>query len=127
MKQHVIPFLTFLVVFGAIGLFGLVAYGNRVYVTVRNVGHSDLESVVVDVTGQSYDLGSITAGQTKTTRVEPDGESHVELSVLGNHADRQILIVDCYFEPDGYWGSVTLDVDGGRLVSSQVNISLWPL
>ena len=82
-----------------------VVFLNRgVIVTVRNVGDQPLSGVIVHVTGNSYPLGDIPAGDARSVRVRPVGESHIEIE----HAKGR-LVVDAYFE-GGYRGGVSVDV-----------------
>ena len=87
----------------AIGV-ALLFLNRGVAVTVRNVGTESLRGVVVHVTGKSYPVGNIQAGDSRSVRVSPTGESHIEIE----HSKGR-LIVDTYFE-SGYRGGVCVEI-----------------
>ncbi len=97
---------------------------NGVVVVINNTGSIDYESCVVNVTGRSYDLGTLTAGDTLTTNVSPNGESHIELDLTEYSGSQHHLVVDCYFERRGYAGTIAVDLGDGQIsnVASDVGI-----
>jgi len=50
-----------------------------VQVTIQNQGPGPLHEVVVHVTGDSYQVGDIGIGESRTVAVQSHGESHVEI------------------------------------------------
>jgi hypothetical protein len=89
-------------------------------VTVKNVSDQALHSVVAHVTGASYKLGDIDPGQTKSVRVSPAGESHVEIE----HTDGR-FIVNTYFE-SGYRGHIDVDVTPREIVRVEDKVRIGP-
>lgn len=101
----------------AIGV-ALVFLNRGVVVTVRNVSTQPLSGVVVHVTGNSYALGDIQAGDHRSVRVSPVGESHIEIE----HAKGR-LVVNTYFE-SGYRGSVSVEVTETEIKRVQDDIRI---
>ncbi|TWU40284.1 hypothetical protein Q31b_36310 [Novipirellula aureliae] len=97
---------------------------NGVVVAINNVGSIDYESCVVNVTGRSYDLGTLPVDATLTTNVSPTGETHVELDLTEYDGSQHHLVVDCYFERRGYSGTITVDLGDGKIhgVANDVGI-----
>jgi hypothetical protein len=105
----------------------LVTSGGRgVEVVVKNVDSIRVQNVVVHVTGNSYLLGEISPSTEKHVRVSSNGESHVEVSFTGADGKLKREVVDCYFEAQGYNGTIEVDIDGHHIVrqSSSVRTSL---
>jgi hypothetical protein len=101
----------------AVGV-ALVAFNRGVTVVVINVGVQPLSVVVVHVTGESYPLGDIQAGETRSVRVSPTGESHVEIE----HSKGR-LIVDTYFE-SGYRGKIAIEVTESEIKRVQHDVQV---
>jgi hypothetical protein len=87
-------------------------YTNGVEFTLKNVGADALRSVTVELTGKSYVLGDIPSGASKTVKVNPLGESHIDL----RFSDGRMLTIDCYVEPD-YGGNIEADVTSQAVVA----------
>ena len=124
---------THLVVVSAVALLGactIVARScgiwpfNGVVVVISNTGSTDYESCVVNVTGNSYELGSLAVGDTVATNVSPTGESHVELDLTEYNGSKHNLIVDCYFERRGYSGTISIDLDGGQIRDVAIDVGI---
>lgn len=96
-------------------------YSPGVTVTVRNEGISPLVDFQVHVTGKTYDLGNIASGSTQKCKVNPTGESHIELSYQLPDGTTQRHAVDCYFE-SGYRGAVEAEIQDGDLIHSSHQI-----
>ena len=81
-------------------LIGVLAFQLRsgIRVTVKNTGTKPLNSVVLHVTGASYNLGDIAPGATAKARVNPTGESSLEIEFTGSDGKGKRLDADCYFE-----------------------------
>ena len=80
--------------------------------TLENAGSKPLRTVVVKVTGRSYELGEMAPGTIKMTTLHPAGESHIELEFSPGRR----LIIDCYIEP-GYSGSIRAKVTSQAVVA----------
>src|SRR5260370_25954403 len=90
----------------AVGLAALRPRGVRV--TVKNRGSEPLADVVVHVTGNSYQLGTLETGEARTVSVRPSSESHVELGFPRASGQRLRLNAGGYFQASGYARSIEL-------------------
>jgi hypothetical protein len=63
--------------------------------TLSNSGSEALRSVTVQVTGRSYELGDIPPGGSKTVKLNPTSESHIELLFPAG----RILTIDAISNP----------------------------
>lgn len=99
----------------AIALVIGVAWPSRVAVNLTNVGAVTMRSVVVHVTGASHKVGDIAPGETRTVKVNPTGESHVELTQAGGPR----LKIDSYFERN-YEGYVDARITSTSVVGYKV-------
>ncbi|MQA37015.1 hypothetical protein [Rugamonas aquatica] len=79
---------------------------------VKNVSTEPLRSMVVHVTGNSYAIGDIEAGASKSVVLHPTSDSHVELAFT----DHPRLKVDCYLEY-GYGGTLATEITVDRVVA----------
>ena len=104
-------------------VFVVVAVGRGVRVEVTNVGDAPLSAVQVFVKGAEYDLGELGPGESKSVRVEPTSESDVWLrwKTDGRAAAGTI---DCYMEPNGYNGTVTIELRDSSVVKADPDIEL---
>jgi hypothetical protein len=95
--------------------------GDRITLTLENVGRSQLDSVVVLTTGRSYPVGSLPAGASRRLLIGADGESHIE--VEHGIQSRQRLVVGTYLE-SGYGGRITvrLTADSVMAISDSIRI-----
>lgn len=96
--------------------------GGGVNVVIHNVGSEPLQSVVVHVTGNSYSIGDIDAGDIKTVKVFANGESHIEIE----HGKQNRLIIGTYFEKS-YRGKITVEVTTEKVISIKDEIRIGPL
>ena len=80
--------------------------------TLDNAGSEALRAVIVDVTGRSYKLGDLPVGRSKTVKLHPTGDSHIELRFSNGHP----LTVDCYFEP-AYTGRIKARITSQAVVA----------
>lgn len=90
-------------------------------VTVRNGGPSPLKNVVVQVTGNDHSIGDLAVGESRTVRVEPKGESHVELTFVDQRGQEQRLIVGGYFER-GYQGTIEVELEHDVIKRNEHNV-----
>jgi hypothetical protein len=82
-------------------------YGAKI--TITNVGEVPLDSVVVHVTGNSYELGTIAVNETRAVEAYPTGESDAKIEYIDTTGNKQNLPVNCYFEP-GYKSLIKVEV-----------------
>ncbi len=94
---------------------------------VRNTGMSTLRDVRVNVSGQSYAIGDIPAGDSRSVRVRPEGKSQVELTFADAGGTSQPLVINCYFGPSHFSGQIFIDVADGKVVhvENKISTSLW--
>ena len=107
-------------------LIAIVAFQLRsgIQVTVENTGISALKSVVLHVTGASYDLGDIAPGETATARVNPNGESELKVEFKDTDDQTQRLNAGGYFE-SGYRGTIRVEIKDGVIDKNEQDIKLW--
>lgn len=107
-------------------LIGMPAFQLRsgVRVTVQNAGTTPLKSVVLHVTGATYALDDIAPGESATMRVNPTGESHLEVEFTDIDGQTQRLNAGGYFE-SGYRGSIRVEIDDGQISEIDENVKLW--
>ena len=107
-------------------LSGLLAaqVQSGIRIAVQNTGTSPLTSVVLHVTGASYELGAVAPGESATTRVNPVGESHLEVEFTDNDGHTQRLNAGGYFEP-GYRGTIRVVIKDGQIDKFEEDIKLW--
>ena len=101
-------------------LFLSCSFSSGIKVTIKNVSSKTINGVVIHVTGNSYTIGNIPAGSSKTTKVVPKGESHIELELKGS---QNRLIVDCYLEK-GYNGKILIEITPDQVVNIEAKISI---
>lgn len=94
-----------------------------VQVVVMNRGPAPLADVVVHVTGNSYQLGTLGVGESRTVPVQARGESHVELEFTYRTGERRRLNAGGYFE-SGYEGTIEVELEAGEIVRNEHHISL---
>lgn len=87
--------------------------------SLSNVGITAMESVTVQVIGRSYPLGDLAPGSSKSIKVDPTGESHIELVFSGTRR----LTIDCYVE-SGYKGKITAEVTPEKVVSVKSDLKI---
>ena len=105
---------------------GLLAIRPRgIQVTVTNRGPDALSDVVVHVTGNSYRLGTLGVGKSRTVAVDPQSESHVEVEFVGGSGARSRLNAGGYFE-SGYEGTIEVDLEAGVIVRNEHRIRTSP-
>src|SRR5262245_29457254 len=92
------------------------AFGVRV--TVANEGTTLMRDVVVHVTGRSYSVGDLPPGSSKSVRVLPSSESHVEIEFTDEQDQRVRLASGPFFEP-GYRGEVRIRAGDGEIKDVQ--------
>ncbi len=104
-----------------------VIFRSGIHVTIQNTGSQPLRSVVLHVTGASYNLGDIAPGNTAGATVHATSESDLEIGFTD--ADGQINRLDAggYFE-SGYKGTIDISIKDGVIQKNEQNIRLpWSL
>jgi hypothetical protein len=98
-----------------------------VYVAVKNHGPGPLRNVVVHTTANSYVIGDVGIGKSRSVAVAARGESGVEVEVTDDRGNWSRQVAGCYFETANYHGVITLHFENGIIqhVDDQVQIWLW--
>ena len=95
---------------------------------VRNEGSTAMTKVSIHVTGESYSIGDLRPSESASVRVNPSGESHVEISYTDNQEVQRRLVADCYFEGGSlYHGKVDITVGDNEIRRVVSNIRVGPL
>ena len=94
---------------------------DGVTVVIRNVGDDSMKSVIVHVTGNSYPIGDIDAGATKTVKVVTTGESDIVIE----HGNQGKLVVGAYFE-SSYRGKISIVVTSDHVVNVKNETRIRP-
>ena len=102
----------------------VLQFRSGVQVAVENTGTTPLKSVVLHVTGVSYDLGDIAPGESAKARVNPTGESELEVEFKDTDGQTQRLNAGGYFE-SGYRGSIRVEIKDGQIDKFEDNTKLW--
>jgi hypothetical protein len=92
-----------------------------VRVTVENRGPTALRAVIVHVTGNSYPLGDLKPMSSRSVKVNPRGDSHVEIEYTDESGRPVRLNAGGYFE-SGYHGTVWVGIRDGRIDAVQQNV-----
>jgi len=111
-----------LILLGSSACFLYVRQGVKV--RVRNVGSETLYSMLVHVTGNSYSIGDLTAATTASVRVEPTGESHVEVEFKDGKGKSKRLLVGGYFERFPYHGTISVDLDSEKVLKTKSTVMI---
>ena len=83
-----------------------------------------MRSVVLHVTGVSYQLGDIPPGASATARVRPTSESGLEIEFTDSDGKVQRLNAGGYFESD-YRGTIRVSIKDGAIETNEQDIKLW--
>ncbi len=81
-------------------------------VTVKNDGTDTVRSATLHVTGNTYTIGDIPPGGSRSVSVAVEGESHVELS----HGQGRRFVFDVYLEP-GYGGRIDAVITSDSIIA----------
>ncbi|HQR09046.1 MAG TPA: hypothetical protein PLN21_19645 [Gemmatales bacterium] len=92
-----------------------------VWVTVINRGSDPITDVVVYVTGSQHSIGDLAKGESKTVRVLPKSESHVELGFLDHLGQPRRINAGGYFE-NGYRGTIEVELENNTIKRNQQNV-----
>ena len=119
-----IPICVLLVVLVVLVLF---LFRSGIHVSIQNTGSQPLRSVVLFVTGTSYNLGDIPPGATAHATVHPTGESHLEIEFTDADGQAKRLDAGGYIEP-GYRGTIDISIKDGVIQKNEQQIRLrWSL
>lgn len=104
------------IVMVAICLVTLYAYRFRsgIEVTIHNKEAVPLRSVVLHVTGKSYPLGTIAAGDSALVAVNPVSESSLKIDFTQSDGKNNSLDADVYFEAN-YRGTMRISIRDGKI------------
>jgi hypothetical protein len=92
-------------------------------VTVLNAGTKPLRSVMLHVTGSSYDLGSIAPGASAEAIVNPNSESHLEVEFEDIDGQVRRLNAGGYFE-SGYRGTIRVSIGDNEIEKNEQDIKI---
>ena len=97
-----------------------------VTLTVDNSTPEPITDVSVEVTGVTYDLGTLQPGEEATVRLQPQGESSVVVLGMREGALEEVGI-PVYLEGSGYQGTISVDFQprGEALIETDVRIGLF--
>lgn len=109
-----------------IALVGVVLFQFRpgIQVTIQNTGSTPMRSVVLHVTGNSYQLGDIPPGESATARVRPTSDSGLEIEFTDTDGKVQRLDAGGYFE-SGYRGTIRVSIKNGVIDENKQDFKLW--
>lgn len=118
--RWIIPVL----VIAALGTF--VAWQRGVKVVIHNNGAATMREIRVVVTGRSYGIGDLAPGESRSTRVNPEGASHIVVHYADASGTKRRVPVDCYFE-SGNSGRIAVHIRDGLIskVDDQIRTRLW--
>lgn len=98
-----------------------------VTVEVVNAGQEPMLALQVLVTGRTYELGDLAAGQEASVQVEPTGDTNVRLRFVDGEGVQRELAVDCQFGYSGFRGTIRASVADGEVKDVEDGISIgWP-
>lgn len=111
----------------ACAVFGWWMVRPRLVMSVQNSDTEPMNSVVLHVTGASYSIGDIDAGETISTEVYPTGDSHLEVEFSTEDEPRNRVAVDSYFGP-GWDGTLRVSIREGQIESTRQQFApgVWP-
>lgn len=128
MKDHCVRRYTFVLVLVGIvvptAVFAAwVQQTNGIRVEVVNNGPDPLSEIVVHVTGNYLHIGDLEVGESRTVRVLPVSESHLEISFVDQAGQSHRLDAGGYFEP-GYRGVIAVELVNFAIKRNEHQIQL---
>lgn len=124
MKRTVVVSSILCLILTVLVAFAIYRSNTGVMVVITNAGDTPMQDVVVHVTGNAYESGTIAPGAEDRVRVEPSGESHVEISFADENRTQQRLVADCYFEPRHYHGTIKIAISGDEIIEVEDAVSI---
>lgn len=102
---------------GLLSVAGLIvcATTRGVSVIVHNKGPEKISNATVHVTGNSYEIGTLIPGQSRTILVKPSGDSNVQIVFMDSRNIQNRVDADCYLESSGSRGSIAIDISGNKI------------
>jgi hypothetical protein len=88
---------------------------NGLFVVVKNLGPKPLKDVAVHVTGIAYRLGDLGVGDSRPAKIEPRGESHVEIEFSDEAKGRFKHVIGGNFDPSNARGTLTVEFENGTI------------
>lgn len=124
-KRRQFWFIGFLACIALLLVVGLIVklFRTGIHVTIRNTGSQPLRSVVLFVTGNSYNLDEIPSGGTAHATVHPASGSHLETEFTDPTDKTERLDAGGYFEP-GYRGTIEISIKDGVIEKNEQQIRL---
>jgi hypothetical protein len=109
-----------------IGLaYSFLFYHPGIQVSVQNSGSQLLRSVVLFVTGNSYNLGNIPPGANAEATVKCTGDSHLEIEFVDGDGQTKRLDAGGFFQ-SGYRGTIRVSIKDGVIQENEQDIQWWP-
>ncbi len=102
----------------------IIQFRPGIRVTIQNTGTTTLRSVVLHVTGATYNIGDIAPSESAAVRVRPTGESQLEIEITNADGQVQRLNAGGYFE-SGYRGTIRVSIKDGTIDENEPDIRLW--
>lgn len=111
-----------------VGLVASIAYlylTRGVYVRVTNNTQNALQDVDITYTGGAIRIATLKPKTSYGRRINPAGESHLELAWLDSSGTKRSHTVNVYFE-HGYRGSIKIVVESDNRISVTDKIRILP-
>ena len=110
------------------GLATYLCCFRGVNVHVENHSRETMHNVSIHVTEKQHFLGSLKPGSSESARVNPTGESRVDVEYTDQHGQVRRLIADCYSEGGNmYHGNIQITVGTGGVENVLTDLRLSPL
>ncbi|HZZ81491.1 MAG TPA: hypothetical protein VFE62_23515 [Gemmataceae bacterium] len=108
----------------AAGLVALAVWPlEGIRVTVTNGGPQPLTDVVAHVSGSKHPIGNLAIGESRTVRVLPTTDSHLEVSFRDEIGKSRQLNPGGYFDQH-CCGSIKVEIKNGEIVRNEHQIEL---
>jgi hypothetical protein len=109
MRRWVFVLLMLAVIPIAGGAFVWYRLSHGIRVSLTNKGPEPITNVVAHVTGNTHRIGDLAVGETRSFRVHPTSESHLELTFDDRLKQEHRINAGGYFEP-GYRMNIEVDI-----------------
>ncbi len=96
-----------------------------IHVSVENTGNLPIRSVVLYVTGNSYNLGDIPPTTKAEATARCTGDSHLEIEFSDDTGATKRLDAGGFFQP-GYRGTIRVSIRNGVIEGNEQDIQWWP-
>lgn len=118
MRRWLIVLLLIFIPSVAVAAFAWNWLSHGIRVTVVNNGPERLSNVVAHVTGNAHQIGDLTVGESRTLRVRPTSESHLELAFDDHQGNEHRVNAGGYFEP-GYRATIEIAIQDCGIVRNE--------